>query len=99
MSGAAVAQMQPISMDSPQTPSSSSTTSKPASRKRQLTQAEKFSIQKFHQDNPFVTHHHIAGAFFIFSLSLETANHTYGLQGFLGLREGMNEFWLCTVRS
>ncbi|KAG7008869.1 hypothetical protein G7Y79_00004g014530 [Physcia stellaris] len=63
MSGAAIAQMQQISMNSPQSPSFSSPTSKPPSRKRQLTQAEKFSIQKFHQDNPFVTHHHIAGLF------------------------------------
>ena len=32
-------------------------------------------------------------------LSFEIANHTHGLQGCSGLREGMSESWVCTVRS
>ncbi|KAF2184537.1 hypothetical protein K469DRAFT_688555 [Zopfia rhizophila CBS 207.26] len=41
---------------------SSPTPSKPQ-RKKLLTQAEKYRIRQFHQENPFVTHSHIAGFF------------------------------------
>jgi hypothetical protein len=47
----------------PPSPPAPLSTAKPQQRKRQLTQAEKANIQRFHQENPFVTHNHIAGLF------------------------------------